>query len=65
MEREPTRGYPSNRGHDALERLLNTLDVPHRGRGPSERSPGIWATSEITIRITRDDLVSNLLLAGQ
>jgi hypothetical protein len=65
MEREPTRGYPSNRGHDALEQLLNTLDIPHRGRGPSKRSPGIWATSEITIRIIRDNFAENLLLVGQ
>ncbi|KAF8540117.1 caspase domain-containing protein [Trichophaea hybrida] len=65
MEREQTRGYPSNRDHDALEQLLNTLDVPHRGRGPSKRSPGIWATSEITIRIIRDNFAKNLLLVGQ
>ncbi|KAF8541974.1 caspase domain-containing protein [Trichophaea hybrida] len=54
IEPDAARGSTHYQHYDELEQLLNTLDVPHRGSAPPKSTIGAWATSEITISITRN-----------
>jgi hypothetical protein len=65
IEPDASRGVAGNRGNDALEQLLSTLEIPHRGATPPKRPIGAWATSEITIHTIRDNSSPESIPEGQ
>jgi hypothetical protein len=65
IELDTSRGAPGNHGNDALEQLLNALDIPNRGPTPPKRSIGAWTTFDITIHTLRGSSSLESVQAGQ